>query len=263
MSVSTVPAPAAATATPSAATSMPAARPATGARPALVLRRPPPIRLASADSGGSLGIVEFDGELTLITPGAASTLRAGEAALAPRGIPHAYRVESERARFLVVYTPGGFADFGAAASVPAGFADLPPADRVLYLPALLDRRDRWHQAAAEWYSRCADELVTTPLVLAETDYLAERRLGSTYAAAIRNDLAAGAYEVKWWPQAVGEMVTVADRYTDSALGLTDASLVALAAHVETTRIATFDERHFRNLRPLRGGDAFTLLPLDA
>ena len=116
---------------------MPAARPATGARPALVLHRPPPIRLASADSSGGLGIVELDGELTLITPGAASTLRAGEAALAPRGIPHAYRVESERARFLVVYTPGGFADFGAAASVPAGFADLPPADRVLYQPALL------------------------------------------------------------------------------------------------------------------------------
>ena len=129
--------------------------------------------------------------------------------------------------------------------------------------ALLDRRDRWHDAATNWYAQCEDDFVTTPLVLAETDYLVESQLGAVHAASVRRDVSAGAYAVEWWSQAVGEMVTVADRYADSALGLTDASLVALAAHVGTTRIATFDERHFRQVRPLRGGDAFTLLPLDA
>ena len=129
--------------------------------------------------------------------------------------------------------------------------------------ALLDRRERRHEAAAAWYAECGDELVTTPLVLAEADYLAESRLGAVFSAAIRGDISAGAYDVEWWPGAVGDVVAVADRYATSALGLTDASLVALAAHVETTRIATFDERHFRQVRPLRGGDAFTLLPLDA
>ena len=36
---------------------------------------------------------------------------AGESLFAPRGVPHVYRVESERARMLAVGTPAGFADF--------------------------------------------------------------------------------------------------------------------------------------------------------
>jgi hypothetical protein len=32
--------------------------------------------------------------------------------------------------------------------------------------------------------------------------------------------------------------------------------------MQTIEIATFDERHFRAIRPLAGGDAFRLLPLD-
>lgn len=45
--------------------------------------------------------------------------------------------------------------------------------------------------------------------------------------------------------------------------MTDASLIALAARIETTQIATFDERHFRAMTPLHGGRHFTLLPKDA
>jgi hypothetical protein len=40
-------------------------------------------------------------------------------------------------------------------------------------------------------------------------------------------------------------------------------IVALAARLQTVEIATFDERHFRVMRPLSGGDAFRLLPRDA
>jgi predicted nucleic acid-binding protein len=43
----------------------------------------------------------------------------------------------------------------------------------------------------------------------------------------------------------------------------DASLVAIAARLGTTDIATLDERHFRTLRPLTGEPAFRLLPADA
>ena len=42
----------------------------------------------------------------------------------------------------------------------------------------------------------------------------------------------------------------------------DASLLALAARLSTTRIATLDERHFRVLEPLTREPAFTLLPAD-
>jgi len=38
--------------------------------------------------------------------------------------------------------------------------------------------------------------------------------------------------------------------------------VVLAEHVGTTDIATLDDRHFRAIRPLAGGDAFRLLPRD-
>lgn len=40
-------------------------------------------------------------------------------------------------------------------------------------------------------------------------------------------------------------------------------IAAGAYDVETMRIATFDERHFRHVRPLHGGEALTLLPVDA
>ncbi len=45
------------------------------------------------------------------------------------------------------------------------------------------------------------------------------------------------------------------------IGLTDASLVVLAARYGTTRLLTLDEKHFRAIRPLRG-DTFTILPAD-
>ena len=38
----------------------------------------------------------------------------GTTAFAPRGIPHAYRVESDGARWLAASSPAGFADFVAA-----------------------------------------------------------------------------------------------------------------------------------------------------
>lgn len=66
-----------------------------------------------------------------------------------------------------------------------------------------------------------------------------------------------------WPQAAVESVAIAERYADTGVSLTDASLVALAGRLETTTVATFDERHFRALVPLGGGSAFRLLPADS
>lgn len=129
--------------------------------------------------------------------------------------------------------------------------------------ALLDGRDAQHERAVDWYERVDDDLVTTPLVLAEADHLAVHRAGARAAEAFRRDVAAGAYGIEWWPAAAAEAAQIATRYAGLGVSLTDASLVALAHRVESTRIATFDERHFRALRPLGGGDAFTLLPADA
>ena len=52
---------------------------------------------------------------------------AGGVAFGPRGIPHTYRVESDRpARVLAICTPGDFAAFVIAASRPAERPELPP-----------------------------------------------------------------------------------------------------------------------------------------
>jgi predicted nucleic acid-binding protein len=128
--------------------------------------------------------------------------------------------------------------------------------------ALLDGNDRRHIEAARWYAASDDDLVTTPLVLAELDHLAMTRAGPAAARAFHRDLAAGAYVVEWWADAARESVDVAEAYADLAIGLTDASLVALCARYAVIDIATFDERHFRAIRPLGGGAAFRLIPID-
>jgi predicted nucleic acid-binding protein len=132
-----------------------------------------------------------------------------------------------------------------------------------FVYALLDSRDRRHAEAAGWYREVDEDVATTPLVLAETDHLARTRAGAAAASAFRADLRSGAYLIEWWPAATRASSELADRYRDLDLSLTDASLVALAARLGTARIATFDERHFRAVRPLqRGVSAFTVLPSD-
>lgn len=129
--------------------------------------------------------------------------------------------------------------------------------------AFMNAADEHHAGVAAWLEGSSEDLATTPLVVAEADHLVGVRGGRAAQAALRADLAAGAYLVEWWAGAIAAAVRVADRYADSGLGLTDASLVALAERLETVEVATLDERHFRAIRSLSGGDAFRLLPADA
>ena len=123
--------------------------------------------------------------------------------------------------------------------------------------AFMNRRDDDHERIGAWMERVEEDLVTTPLVVAEIDHLVSRAGGPAAARAFYEDLATGAHQVEWWPEAMFETVEAARRH--QPLGLTDASLLALAARFETTRVATLDERHFRTVRPLTGEAAFTLL----
>jgi hypothetical protein len=61
----------------------------------------------------------LEGELTLYTPGEQVELAAGEFVLAPRGVPHTYRVGDTPARWLVTSSPAGFERFVAAVSASA------------------------------------------------------------------------------------------------------------------------------------------------
>lgn len=127
--------------------------------------------------------------------------------------------------------------------------------------AFMNRRDDDHEQVAAWMAATEEELLTTPLIVAEIDHLVSRAGGTGAARAFYEDLSSGAYVVEWWPEAIFETVATASKRQD--VGLADASLVALAARLNTTRVATLDERHFRTARPLTGEAAFTLLPADA
>lgn len=131
------------------------------------------------------------------------------------------------------------------------------------LLAALDRSDPDHQACVAVLEAHPGPFLLSPLVLAELDYLLRLRLGPGAARIVGDDVGAGAYELASLTATdIAESVTVGRAYGDLNLGLTDASLVVLAARAGTRSLITLDERHFRAVRPHQGG-AFELLPADA
>ena len=82
----------------------------------------------------------IDGELSLFVGGQQLILGAGQAALAPRAVPHSYRVESEEARWLLITTPAGLDSFVRDVAEPAPGEELPAAGRPQD-PALLAQAD--------------------------------------------------------------------------------------------------------------------------
>jgi len=128
-----------------------------------------------------------------------------------------------------------------------------------FVLALLRAADVNHSAARAWYETLDDDLVTSPLTVAEMDYMLARHAGVRSVEALRRDLESGAYAVRWWADAMSETIAIARERP--GLGLADASLVALAARLRTDAIATFDHRRFRSLT-MASGQYFTVLPAD-
>jgi uncharacterized protein len=108
----------------------------------------------------------------------------------------------------------------------------------------------------------AGSLVIPAPTTAEVDYMLGQRLGDQARRAFLADLAAGRFTVDCLTrQDYANVASLEARYADLRLGLADVALVALAARHDTTRILSFDERHFRAVAPL-GGGTFTILPAD-
>ncbi len=105
-------------------------------------------------------------------------------------------------------------------------------------------------------------LVVSPLVLAELDYLATKRVGSGALQPFYDDLATGVYEVG---AVSGATITAARelelRYAQLGIGLTDAVNIVLARDYNTERILTLDA-HYRAVKPLTRHPALRLLPTD-
>jgi len=128
--------------------------------------------------------------------------------------------------------------------------------------AQADADDPQHGAIVALLEAESGPIVTSQLAVAEADYLMLDRLGIDVELAFLDDLAAGTFIVDCLDRKeLGAARDLARRHRDLELGLADASLAVLADRHRTDRIATFDERAFRAITPLRGG-AFTLLPAD-
>ncbi len=128
------------------------------------------------------------------------------------------------------------------------------------LVAVADADDPDHGVCDVLLDTDPGPLVTTALVIAEAGFLIDRQAGPQAEAALVADVVEGRIVVETltatdWQRTL-ELVRT---YADLPLGVTDASLIALAERHRVERIATLDHRHFRVVRPAHL-DAFTLVP---
>lgn len=131
------------------------------------------------------------------------------------------------------------------------------------LVALADPADPNRDTILEIITDERGALVVPAPTTAEIDYLLGRRFGHSARRAFLRDLAAGRFTVASLDREdYATIVELETRYEDLQLGLADCALVVLADRYRTDRILSFDERHFRVVKPLRG-EAFTVLPADA
>jgi len=128
------------------------------------------------------------------------------------------------------------------------------------LLALFNSREPAHDTARRAVEDAGEELVVSPFVLAELDYLVATWLGTAAELTVLRELSGGAYVLAAMDdESVGLATDVIENYRDQAIGLTDASLVVLADRYGTRRVLTLDHRHFRVLRTGTGAP-FELLP---
>ena len=111
--------------------------------------------------------------------------------------------------------------------------------------ALADVRDAHHTAAVSWQHSVREGWMTTLPVLTEAVHLLERRIGSTSAIDLMQEVADG--NILVWdipPDALRAIPALMKRYANLPMDLADASLVLLAGHLGHGRILTTDERDF-------------------
>lgn len=128
------------------------------------------------------------------------------------------------------------------------------------LLSAFDTSDSHHAACSRLLATATEPLLIPAPVVVELDYWIRKALPPFVEDAFLADIESGAYEVVNVEQ--GDLPRIRDlcrTYYDSDLGYVDASILALAERLNVSRIATFDHRHFRMMRP-RHVEALTLLP---
>lgn len=125
--------------------------------------------------------------------------------------------------------------------------------------ALINRADRHHAAAVEWFRRFRGRLLTTEAVVTETAYVLASSPAHQRSALLWFERARAADLLKVEPVTdYAALARIMAQYSDLPCDYADASLIALAERTGVTAIATIDQRDFSVYR-LRGRKRFRLL----
>jgi predicted nucleic acid-binding protein len=130
------------------------------------------------------------------------------------------------------------------------------------LYALYDSRDKNHRAVRDVVGAETGPIILPAAILAELDYVLRSRLGVTAEIRLLDGITKGSFTLE--PFTIEDVVRCREllaKYRDLDLGLTDASVIAVAERLGIYRILTVDERDFRLVRTA-GGDPLVLLPAD-
>ena len=128
------------------------------------------------------------------------------------------------------------------------------------LVALLRASEPQHAAVAAAIAAERGSLVVPLTVVVEAAQMVGSRLGPAAESAWLRGLAAGPWAIE--PSAVPDLERAAeliDRHREADIGFVDATIVAMAERLGSTRLYTLDRRDFSLIRP-RHVAAFELLP---
>lgn len=115
--------------------------------------------------------------------------------------------------------------------------------------ALLDDRDKYHQAANQALKTYNEPLITTWPVMTETCYLLLIRKGVQSQIKFIENYHQELFQVFELPKNRSErLAKLMQKYADLPMDLADASLVILAEHLGEGRIFSVDQRDFNTYR---------------
>lgn len=125
--------------------------------------------------------------------------------------------------------------------------------------ALVNRADRHHQAAVDWFRNFRGELLTTEAVITEVAYVLAASLAHQRAALVWFERARSTGLLAVEPVADhAELAAIIARYASLPCDYADATLIALAGRTGVASIATIDQRDFSVYR-IRGRKRFHIL----
>lgn len=111
------------------------------------------------------------------------------------------------------------------------------------LLALLNTGDTHHRACLDAFIADGGPYFLSVAILSEIAWFLETRFAGNAQWAVMNDLRNGVYRLDWSPRDIERIHTLAQRYDDLPLGLSDAAVIACAER-HNGRILTTDYRHF-------------------